>query len=394
MTILRTILIILMLSGTAYYVFSTICLIRHFRRRHSGITIPSPSLTVSVLKPISGCDSSLEDNLLSYLSQCSERCEVLFGVLDPGDPAVPLLRRLAQTHPHTSLHIGASIEGANHKVRILDNLARHARGEVLLITDADTRAEPGFIDRMLAPLADDSVGSVSCLYRGTLAKTPGDALEALHMTCVFAPGVASHNAFAGIDFGLGAAIAVRSEILTRAGGFAELVDYLADDFQLGRLVHKAGYRIVLSDEVIEIVLGDESIRSVLARDLRWSVTTRISRPWGHAGLVLTFGLAYAVVYLIATAFSVYGWLALMGVVSVRFAAALAGAYAAMRDKEMPRRLHLLPLRDILSFCIWVAGYMVRTVKWRGRRLRVLRHGRISPYILAFLVSWLVSGGGS
>jgi len=364
--------LVLAFLGALYYVLSTAALCSRFRARRPNTQHPTPDTQrVSVLKPVCGLEHGARASFETFLRQDYPDYEVIFGALDADDPAVSVVREVEDA----SLVIGSGIEGSNNKVRILDNLARHATGDILIVTDADTRVTPDFLSRIAEPFLDPRVGAVTCLYRGVGAKSIADALEGLHMTCVFAPGVACAERLHGIDFGLGAAIAVRRSALDEIGGFEAIVDYLADDFQLGRRVAEAGYEVVLCDYVIEIVLGGAAMREVLARELRWSRTTRVSRPRGHFGLVVTFGFAYAALFLIASGFSAPGWAVSAGVALVRFATALAGA-RALGDREFARRAFLLPMRDMLSFGLWLAGYLSRTVTWRGRKLRVLGDGKM------------------
>ncbi len=369
MGFLQDLLLILTAIGGVYYIFSTIALLTHFRRPSE--IFASYELKVSVIKPVCGIDPKLESNLTTFLTQDHPNYEVLFGVLDDDDPALPILRKFTTATVHT----GSAITGSNNKVRIMHTLAKQASGDILVITDADTRATPNFLREITAPFANPNIGAVTCLYRGVNASSFADSLEALHMTCIFAPGVASHN-IKGIDFGLGAAIAVRKTALEEAGGFAKLADYLADDFQLGRIISKTGYKVILSNYIIDITLGGESLPNVLKRELRWSVTTRISRPWGHLGLVFTFGFTYALAFLAASGFSKRGWLVLLIVMLLRLITAWLGARICLNDREFPRAVYLLPLRDIISFGIWVAGYFTQSVIWRGRRLRIMRHGKV------------------
>ncbi|MCL5104463.1 MAG: glycosyltransferase [Armatimonadetes bacterium] len=371
--ILGALLLALAALGTLYYALSTLVLISHFRcPKPTGTGFPG----LSILKPVSGIDADARANFLSYLNQDYPDYEVIFGVLDSNDPAIPLLNEIIYEHLNASLHIGSAISGANNKVRILHNLASHATGDILVITDSDTRAAPGFLRAVTRPFELHEVGAVTCMYRGIKARTLADALEGLHMTCVFAPGVASANCLSGIDFGLGATIAIRREALDAIGGFQPIADHLADDFQLLRRASLAGYGVELSDYVMDITLGGETLGNVLARDLRWSVTTRVSRPWGHLGLVVTFGFPYAVLFCIISGFSTLGWLVLIGTTAIRLVTAFIGARICLGDSELPRRLHLLPIRDILSLIIWIAGYFTRTVRWRGRLLRLTRDGRM------------------
>lgn len=362
--------------GALYYVLSTLALARHFRRPTTENRKPLPK--VSVLKPVCGLDPQLRRNLLTYLDQNYPDYQVLFGALDADDPAAPLLQGLAGDCAHCSAHFGSAIAGANRKVRILHSLAARATGEILVITDADTRATPDFLARVVACFSDPAVGAATCFYRGVNARSTADALEALHMTCAFAPGVASAQALGGLSFGLGAAIAIRAQVLREIGGFEAIVDYLADDFQLGRRVAQAGHVVALTDYVIEIALGGDDLAEVLTREMRWSRTIRVSNPRGHLGMAATFGFAYAVFFWAAAGFSAMGWLALAAAAALRGATAWYSARVCLGDAEFLRRAHLLPLRDVLSLGVWVAGYVSRRVAWKGQAFRVSPDGTIKP----------------
>ncbi len=363
-------------AGAAYYALSTLAIVVLFRgKRPSPVGEPRPK--VSVLKPVRGMDRDAYANFASYLAQDYPDYEVLFGLLESDDPAIDVILDTIQGNKHASLHIGTTIRGANNKVRILHQLAKHAGGEIIVVTDADTRVEPHFLNAITAPFEDESVGVVTCVYRGIEAQGVADALEGLHMTCIFAPGVAcARSLWGGIDFGLGAAIAIRADVLREIGGFEPIADYLADDFQLGRRAALLRHRVELSRYVMDVVLSGEGLRKVLARELRWSRTTKVSRPLGHLGLVFTFGLAYATAYLACTGFAAAGWEALAWVAAVRLTTAALTA-RRLGDRAFVRRIWLLPLRDVLSFGIWVAGYCGATVNWRGRTLRLTKDGRMA-----------------
>ena len=372
-------LLVLSLIGALYYILSTCALVSHFRKgrkKRLPYRVPAPP-KMSILKPVSGLDTGADANFDSYVRQDYGNYEVLFGVLDRDDSSIPVIERAISDLDHASVHTGAQIAGSNNKVRILHLLAQQATGDIVVVTDADTRVSPHFLRRIASPFANESVGVVTCMYRGIRARTIADALEGLHMTCVFAPGVACANRLRGIDFGLGAAIAIRRSVLDEIGGFEPIVNYLADDFQLGRRPAQAGHRVALSEYVVDVVLSGDSLRSVLARELRWSRTTKASRPWGHLGQVFTFGFVYALTLLPVAGFSAMAWSVLVAVTFVRAASAWVGSRKCLKDRAFLRRVYLLPLRDVLSFAIWVAGYFSRTVTWRGRRLRLTEGGRMA-----------------
>ncbi len=372
MEVAKAALLVLTVLGTLYYVLSALALAAHFRRRR-----PTPSVefrpSVSLLKPVSGSDPQSAANFRTFLAQDYPDFEVLFGAIDDDDPALSVISPLIDGIHNASIRTGSGISGANNKVRILHRLAEQSTGEVIVITDADTRVTPDFIRAVTAPFAEAAVGVVTCMYRGVEAASTTDALEGLYMTCIFAPGVACAQSLGGIDFGLGAAIAIRRETLDKIGGFKPLAGYLADDFQLGRRAAMIGQEVVLSDYVIEVVLSGEGFGSVLSRELRWSVTTRVSRPSGHLGLIVTFGFAYAAAYTLVSHFSAAGWVVLASVTAIRAAAAYLDT-KCLGDRDFFHRLWLLPARDLLAFGIWVAGYFRRSVVWRGRRLAIAGDG--------------------
>lgn len=363
-------------AGCAFYVMSMLALVVYKIKKECGKPCCG-HLKVSVLKPVSGVDAEIEDNLLSFLAQDYEDYEVLFGVLEPDDPAAAIISDIVAGHSNVSLYIGSCIDGANNKVRILHNLAAHANGEIMVITDADTRVTADFLSRITTPFADQSTGAVTCFYKGANAKTTADKLECLYYTCVFETGVALSALFSEVDFCLGAAVAVRRSVLDKIGGFESMVDYLADDFQLGRSVVRAGCKVKFSDYVIDIVLGGDGLRAVLARELRWLRTVRVSRAWGHAGLIFTFGFAFSLLYLASAGFAAIGWAAFVMLMIIRQLTAFVGAYYCLEDRGYISRAYLLPLRDIISFFVWGLSFLSRTVCWRGRVLVIQPGGKLS-----------------
>jgi ceramide glucosyltransferase len=376
MNALRTALLVLASLGSLYYILSTYALAAHFRKRRKPVEHAEGQPRVSVLKPLCGLDAEARENFLTFLNQDYPDYEVLFGVLDEDDSSLPMALDAIEGCSHASLHIGSDIDGPNNKVRILHNLAGHANGNILVVTDADTRVGPEFLRAITASFADESVGVVTCIYRGVEAKSTADALEGLHMTCVFEPGVACAYAL-GVGFGLGAAIAIRRSTLEAVGGFKSIVEYLADDYQLAKRAARAGKQVTLSDYVVDIVFSGEGLRSVLARDLRWFQTVRVSNPLGYAGLAVTYGFAYAALFWLLSGFSAAAWSILLGVMAVRLATAYVGARRRLGDKEFVKRAYLLPVCDLLAFGAWIAAFFSRTVDWRGRKLRLLKDGKIS-----------------
>lgn len=361
--------------GTVYYILSTLALVSHFRWHRATFSEPATG-RVSVLKPVCGIDAGARPNFESFLRQDYPSYEVLFGVLDEDDPAIPLIREVIKDSTLASLHIGSEITGANNKVRILDNLARHADGDIFCITDADTRVEPDSLRRVVGLFEDESVGVVSCMYRGVASENIADRIEALYMTTIFEPGVACAY-YLGQEFGLGAMIAIRRSALEETGGFESIVDYLADDFQLAHRAVQAGYRLGLADYVVDIALPGAGLRDMLGRQLRWCQTQKTCNPPGYLGFGITHGFTYAVLLWLISGFSSWALLVLAVTGAIRLGTAYTGSRICLGDRVAGGSIYLLPVCDLLSFCAWAAAPFTRTTVWRGRRLSLRKDGKIS-----------------
>ena len=168
-----------------------------------------------------------------------------------------------------------------------------AKYETILVNDSDIRVESDYLRRVVTPLEDNQTGLVTCLYRGTASPTLGSRLEALGISTDFAAGVlAARQLEGGIRFGLGSTLAFRRRDLEAIGGFEAFVDYLGDDYEIGRRIAERGLTVTLSDVVVETFLPAYTLREFFDHQLRWGRTVRDSRRWGYLGLGLTFGFPW------------------------------------------------------------------------------------------------------
>jgi ceramide glucosyltransferase len=251
-----------------------------------------------------------------------------------------------------------------------------ARHQHLLINDSDILVERDYLRRVMAPLADAHVGMVTCLYRGVAAATFGSQLESLGISTDFCPGVlVARQLEGGLRFGLGSTLAFRRADLQRIGGFPAIVDFLADDYELGRRIAGLGLQVVLSDVVVETHLPAYDLRGFLAHQLRWARGVRDSRAGGYIGLVSTYGLMWALVALIAARAAPWSWAVFGATVLLRLAVALAVGRSVLQDTHLLKNLWLLPVRDLVAVAVWVASFAGHTVTWRGDRFQ-LKKGRL------------------
>ena len=278
------------------------------------------------------------------------------------------MRKLQAKYPKLPIELIVCdrVLGTNIKVSNLAQMLPAARHELLFVNDSDIRVPSDYLRQVITPLTDDSVGLVTCLYRGAASPTLGSRLEALGISTDFVPGVLSARFLEkGLHFGLGSTLAFHRRDLEAIGGFETLLDYLADDYELGRRIAATGKRIELSAVTVATFLPAYTMRQFFRHQLRWSRTIRAARRWGYAGLLFTFGLPWALATLLAAQGSAWAWALLALTLAARFAVGFLAANAVLNDDQFFRFILLLPLRDLIAPLIWGASLMGSRVHWRG-----------------------------
>lgn len=374
----RFFLLVLAAMPLAYYVAAIIAALRFFTRERTHEFVPfAPA--VSLLKPVRGVDFGSYENFASFCRQKYADYEILFGVGDAADPAVPLIQRLIADFPQQRirLFVGAEQIGANRKVNMLARLAREAQHEILVLTDGDIRVTPTYLREVVAPFADRRVGAVTSFYRGMAEKNLGAELEAIGAASDFFAGVLMANWMEGITFGLGASIVTTKEWVAKIGGFAAIADVLADDYELGHRVAKAGGKVLLSREAVWTMYPAQTARSFWQHQVRWSRTVRLCRPLSFAGLIFTHGLPWA---LLAALIAPAPWFAaayLIVYLVLRLTLAWTVGVWGVGDEIVRRKLWLVPLGDAVRFAVWLASFASNRIHWGGEEYTI-RKGRLLP----------------
>jgi ceramide glucosyltransferase len=248
----------------------------------------------------------------------------------------------------------------------------------ILINDSDIHVNPDYLRRVMSPFVRPEVGMVTCPYRGIAANTLGSRLESIGISTEFIAGVlVARQIEHGIHFALGSTLAASRKALDAIGGLEPLVDYLADDFELGFRIANAGYEVVLADVVVETHLPAYNLRQFFDHQLRWARSTRDSRRMGYLGLMLTFGLPWAMIAVPLAYGAWWSW-AVLGLAAIlRAAVAVQVGSGVVQDRAVIKNLWLLPLRDMVAFAVWFASYADHTVQWRGE-VFILENGKIRP----------------
>lgn len=365
--------LILAATGCLYALVAAVLARAWFIREPVSPAAPS----VTVLKPLCGAEPHLYDNLASFCSQrYAGSAQFLFGVEDPADPAAAVVKRLqsARADLNLELVVTRGQRGANPKVANLAGLEPHIVHDVVVVSDSDIAVAPDYLAHITTALDRPGVGLVTCLYRGEAQDTLWSRLAAMAINYHFVPGV-----LVGLRLGLarpcfGSTLALRRDTLAAIGGFAAFRDHLADDYAIGAAVRNAGFQVIVPSFAVVHRCAEANLRDMLRHELRWARTLRAVSPRGYAGSLITHPLPFALAAACVPGFALPGGVAVVLALSSRLVLKRAV------DHTLGTSVHgawLGPLRDLISFAVFVASFFVAVVNWRGRRYRVRRDGTLA-----------------
>ncbi len=352
------------------------------RRSHRRSSIP-----VSVLKPLKGADDDLEANLESFCRQTHTQYEIIFGVADASDAALPIARRVAQNHPQTSIRIvvGQCPSGLNPKVRLLRALVRNARHDALLISDSNVQVDEFYLSATTAELEDPAVGLVSNPIIGHGGGTLGSALESLQLNSYVIFGLALANFIGKHACVVGKSMLLRRRALAQIGGFARFADILAEDYLIGRAISRAGWRVVTCPSAIKTINRTWTLRKLWQRHLRWS---QIRRNLGVAGYLLEL-LLLPHIWIVGVAISaavngapnsMVSSQALLGFCAGAYALVCVSEIAAIaRWSRQPASIQVVlfvAVRQFSQLLLWMIAWSKSEVDWRGHKLRIGKGSRL------------------
>jgi ceramide glucosyltransferase len=361
-------------GSIAYYV---LCIWSALKFRNRPVASAEFKPPVSILKPLKGCDSGLYEALRSHCAQSYPDYEIIFGVSEVNDPALELVEQLRREFPEQQIKqvVCAKALGANIKVSNLVQMLPLAQHRHMVINDADIRVPADYLSCVMAPLADPNTGLVTCLYHGEPSKSLGSYLEALGISTDFAPGVLVSRQIEGLSFGLGSTLALRKGDLLAVGGFETVLNSLADDYELGQLIARSRRKVVLSECVVQTFIGNYTWKQFFEHQLRWSRTIRDARRWGYLGFGVTFGIWWALLAAVFARHSPWAWWLLMATAVLRGMVAMFVGVRVLGDDTILKYGFFIPIRDIVAFWIWVAGWFGNRISWRGQNF-LLRRGRL------------------
>lgn len=370
----------LVVASSIYQLVSLYSAFSFFRRHRRQMAHPDFFPPVSILKPVRGMDDRALECWTSFCQQnYPGPIELVFGVRDESDPAVPFIRQLQQDFPsfQITLIINPTQIGVSGKVSNLNNMLAGVHSELLVLSDSDIRVGPKYLRTVVSPFANPRVGLVTCMYRAIGSTRLAALIEGIGITAEFLPGALVSERFEGIKFAMGSTIALRRTVLDQIGGFHAIADYLADDYLLGKLTADAGHEVQLSPYVVETVLPDYGFREFFDHQLRWARCVKYSRPGGYLGLLFTHTTVLALMLLLLSGSSVLGIGVGVGALTLRLVAAWMIGVQWLQDRRLGRYFFLVPVRDVLSFVVWAVSFWGTTVLWRGDRFRLEAGGKLN-----------------
>ena len=367
-----------------YYLLCLYCVVGYFR----GLRNASPARTpftpaASIVKPVRGLDHEAYENFASFCQLDYPEYEVVFAVSDPADPVIPIIEKLRADFPSRSIRLITNVPrmGTSDKVNNLCQLVRTAKYDFLVMSDSDVRVEPDYLKQVIAPFADPEVGAVTAFYKSLSTGNVVSNLDALGMYMDSAPAALVARKIEGrLAFAFGWTMATSKKHLEKIGGWETMANHHSDDFELGNRIALSGHRVALMTKPVSMVFPKDSLKEYFSHELRWSIGLKSVRPWAYWGLVFTHGLTWAVI----------GAAVALSIGSVSMAAFYLAAYLILRvglawltgvwglgDRRLAKILWLVPVRDAISFVVWVSGFFSDKISWRGLQYRV-RKGRLIP----------------
>ena len=383
--LLLTLALLGTLSSTVFLILALAAAVRYrirAQREKQLIASTSALPPVTILKPVHGAEPRLRENLESFFLQDYPDFEIVFGARDPSNEALKVVEDLQRHYPQVKARIVYSgpPQWPNAKVFSLDKMIATTTNDLLVVSDSDVEVGADFLRNIVPPLLQPENGLLTCLCRGVPASSLWSSLEALGMSVEMTSVVITADMMEGMRFALGAVIALRRDALNKIGGMIAASDYYSDDFVLGNLVWAAGYNVVLSSYIAGHVLMPTSFIRSFGHQLRWTKSTRYSRPLGHLGTGLTFAVPFGLlgwISAVALGRPQFGLALLLAAILNRMIQSLAIGWGGTGDVRALALCWIYPLRDVIGFFAWAGSYFSRTFLWRGELYRFGAGGRIT-----------------
>lgn len=380
MNTLNLLLSLLCAASICFYCYAIYAARSFIENQHSIDKDYHPPITI--LKPICGLDTNTYDNLASFCRQDYRDYQIVFSFRDQEDPGIPIVKQIINDFPERDIELIQCdrVIGTNLKISNLFNAVTVAKHDILVLADSDIRVGSDYLQQIIQPFQSEKVGVVTCLYR-SIPQGWTTLIEAVSQTTEFNAGVlVSNHIEGGIKYAFGATIALRKQVLSVIGGFEAVADYLADDFQLGYLPSCAGYKVILSDYIVEHELKETNLADAIQQKIRWARCIRVSRFWGYLGLIFTYGIVFSLILLVISNGDKIAWTIIVLTWTTRLMMGWVVGVMLTQDSIARKYLIMIPLCDLFGFIIWCCGFLGNTIEWRGQKFLLSRDGKLLPML--------------
>jgi ceramide glucosyltransferase len=361
--------------GAAGLAYLLLAIRATWRFREHAVVGREPRQGVSVLKPVCGDGPYLYECLRSFCVQDYPEYEVIFGAHAADDPAIPIIKRLIAEFPNLNLRlvVDGALAGPNRKAANLANVAKVAKYDLILISDSDVRVDRNCVGSMASAFDDPTVGAVASIYKGWPTGDAPSRFGALYLNDWFVSSVVVDASLRGIDFVFGAMSAIRRDALDAIGGFELLAKCLAEDFSMGRLVARRGWRVVLSPYACDTVVAEKSFSSMLHHEVRWQRSERACRPLDQFMSVVTWPLPLLMALLLPQP-SIIG----LSIIGAHVTLRIALHFIVRRSFHIatPPKPWLVPLRECICFLAWAGGLFGNSIKWGQETFSIPAYRRL------------------
>ena len=334
---------------------------------------------VTLLKPVYGLEKQLAENLRTACRQDYPSFQVVYSVQRADDPAIPLLRELEREFGSERVTVAIESEqaGLNGKINNLIGALRHARHEILVISDSDIRLRPDYLKAIVAPLADPEVGGVSTYFRATDAGPWYEQMELLTLNADHFAMAVFASALHLVDFCFGASTALTKQTLASIGGLEGLADYLVEDNEMGQRILRSGKRLVVVPYVVDTMVDLKSPAHWWQKQTYWDQNTKAAIPVVFAVSLILRTIPLGLLFALLRGWDALGWAVAAGALGMRMLAAWA-VLAALGSRSGLKSSWLIPIKDVLSLFWFARAFVKRSVVWRGVEMALTRDGRLLP----------------
>jgi ceramide glucosyltransferase len=334
---------------------------------------------ISILKPLSGLDDHLFDNLESFCCQDYPKYEILCSIQDPNDPAHRVVEKVKKKFPEKeiSILVERCNDGLNPKVNNMLPAYRHAQYPYILISDSNVSVDRDYLRRIIQPMQDPKIGLVTNLIRGVGAKTIGSLFENLHLNSFILGNVCFLKKFFNIPCVVGKSMLMRRCDLEAIGGLRAFKDVLAEDHFIGEKIRERGQEVIVSSYMISNMNEYWGLKRFLNRHLRWG-----KMRWKILGYKYMTELIGNPVLLSLSSLLFEGpsKRALILIASVSLAKGVGDFYLGEKINAQlhPLAYLLSPLKDLLMGLVWFLSIANDTAVWRGNRYLIGENTVLSP----------------